>query len=141
MRQTKPNIMSLILGLLLNISGYWLFGIWVLNILLFIYKGISLPYAAFCLPLDVVVHCCWGLMSLIRYQVGIRGVARSDSIALIFFGVSTIFALVSSIYLAFYQTYILRLEFIFNVFSLVLELAETILGTTAAVMYMMSRVV
>ena len=139
MRESTPNFPGLVLGLLLYVSGGWLGAIFVINILIFIYKGIELPYAGPYYPMDIILYCCWGFMSLVRVKVGNRGVKRFDPIALILFVVCSVFALVASLYFAFYQTYILRLEFFINVFSLALEAVEIILGLVSAIMYMSAQ--
>lgn len=139
MRETQPNMLGLFLGLLLHVSSGWLALIFVINILLFIYKGIELPYAGPYLPMDIILYVCWGFMSLIRTQVGNRGVRRLDGVALIMFSVVTLFAMIASLYFALFQTYVLRLEFIFNIFSLALEIIEFLLGITSAIMYIVSQ--
>lgn len=139
MRETKPSILGLFLGLLIHVSSGWLALIFIINILLFIYKGIELPYAGPYFPMDVILYCCWGVMSLIRTQVGNRGVRRFDGVALIMFSVVTLFAMIASLYFALYQTYVLRLEFIFNIFSLALECIEFILGLGSAIMYLVAQ--
>ena len=139
MRETKPNFPGLLLGLILFVSGNWFGAIFFINILIFIYKGIQLPYAGPYLPMDIILYLCWGFMSLVRPKVGNRGLKRFDPIALFLFSASTLFALVASIYFAFFQTYVLRLEFFFNVFCLAFECLELILGVVSAIMYLIAQ--
>ncbi|EAY18690.1 hypothetical protein TVAG_062950 [Trichomonas vaginalis G3] len=139
MRETQPNILGLFLGLLLHVSSGWLALIFIINILLFIYKGIELPYAGPYYPMDVILYVCWGIMSLIRTKVGNRGVRRLDGVALIMFAVVTLFSGIGSLYFALFQTYVLRLEFIFNIFALALEILEFILGIGSAIMYIVAQ--
>lgn len=42
-------------------------------------------------------------------------------------------------YFAFFQTYVLRLEFVFNIFCLALEVLEFLLGIISAIMYIAAQ--
>jgi len=135
MRETKPNFPGLVLGLIMFVTGRVIFFIFVFNSILFYYKGQTLPYAGPYYSMDVTLYVSWGLISLIRHKVGNRGVARFDPTALFMFVLVTVFSIVSSVYFAFYQTYILRVEYPFNLFCLIVESVECFLGLLAGIMY------
>ena len=139
MKETHPNFPGLLLGLIMFVTGKIFFWIFLINFILFIYKGINLPYAGPYLTMDILMYICWGLISLIRHKVGNRGVARFDPSALIFFGIITFFSICASIYFAFYQTYVLRLEFPFNFVSFIIETIELFLAFISGFLYSKSQ--
>lgn len=140
MREQTPNLPGLWLGLIMRVSKVWLFCIFWLNICFFIYKGLTLPYPKTYLGLDIFYYVCWGITGMLRHAIGTRGVARFEPLALIFFFLSTLFAVFTqSLYFVRYQTFVLRIELIFNSFCISIEALEAILGIIAAILYMKAQ--
>lgn len=139
MRDAEPNFPGLLLGLLMRVSKWWVFWIFWITVAVFFYKIYKLPYGPSYFGFEFSFVICWGIISFFRTQVGARGVARFNPLALWMFVISTFFAILVNIYLVFLQVYLLRIEFIFNSFCLGLELVELILGIVAALMYSKSQ--
>ena len=135
--EIKPVLPAIWLSVVMNVSKYWFIWIFWINILVWIYKGISLPYAGPYLGLEITFYVLWGLITILRYSIGGHALARCNGIQLIFFIVSTLFAILCcNLYFVHYQAYILRIELIINSFCMAFESLEVILALVSAIMYM-----
>ena len=135
MRESKPVFPGLVLALILRISKSWLFWIFWIDVLVFIYKGIELPYHSEYLGFEISFLVSWGIITFFRIQVGTRAVARFQPLSFYLFIICTIFALIINCYLLFLQAYSLRIELILNSFCLGVEALEAILALASALMY------
>lgn len=134
--EKKPVLPAIWLSVLLNVSRNWLICIFWINILVWIYKGVNLPYAKTYLGLEITYFVLWGLISLLRYSIGNHALSRCDPTQIIFFLISTAFAvLCCNHYFVWYQAYILRIELIMNSFCMAIESLEFILGLISCIWY------
>ena len=85
MRETKPNFPGLVLGLLMRVSMSWIFWIFWITLFVFIYKYYTLPYGPLYFGFEISFVICWGIISLLRIQVGSRAVSRFNPNSLFFF--------------------------------------------------------
>lgn len=134
--EIKPVLPAIWLSVLMNVSRNWFIWLFWINILVWIYKGINLPYAGPYLGLEITYYVLWGLISLLRYSIGKHALSRCDPVQIIFFIISTLFACVCcNLYFVRYQAYILRIELIFNSFCMAIEILEFILALISAIWY------
>ena len=137
-----PVLPAIWLSVLMNSSRNWFISIFWINILVWIYKGINLPYAGPYLGLEVTYYVLWGLTTLLRYNVGCHALARCNPVQIIFYILSTLFTvLCCNLYFVRYQAYILRIELILNSFCMAIEGAEVLLALIAALMYMKQQAI
>jgi hypothetical protein len=136
MIERKPVLPAIWLSLIHHVSKSWVFWIFWINVLVFIYKGICLPYTKSEFGLEVTLYVVWGLTSVLRYSVGSHGLSRCEPLALIFYVLLTLFTMLcGSLYFVHYQVFVLRMELIFNAFCFALQGVETILALVCAIMY------
>jgi transmembrane protein 216 len=137
MLERKPILPAIWLSLIVQVSASWIFWIFWLNILVYIYKGIVLPYAGPYFGLELSYYIAWGLTSVFRHIIGRHGLARCEPTALIYYVIVTVFTIICcNLYFVHFQAYILRMELIFNAFCMAVECVEAVLGIVCAVVYM-----
>lgn len=133
----KSILPAIWLALIMDVSASWIFWIFWINILVYIYKGVALPYVGSDFGVELTFFIVWGLTTLFRYQIGQHALSRCEPTGLIFFIVVTAFATICcNLYFINYQSYILRVEVILNAFCMALELVELVLGLACALIYM-----
>jgi transmembrane protein 216 len=140
MIERKPLLPGIWLALVMNLSRSWLFWIFWLNLIVYIYKGICLPYAGRYFDLEITFYVVWGCTTAFRSSVGRHGLSRCEPVGLILFAVITLFTILAcNLYFIRYQAYILRIELIFNSFCMALEILELILAIVCALLYMKAQ--
>jgi len=140
MIETKVFFPAVWLALIMYVSTSWMFWIFLMNIVVFIYKGVALPYSSPSLGLDVTYYCVWGLITLCRHSIGSHGLARGEPFALFSFVVITLFAIIGgNLYFTNYQTYILRIDLVLNAFCMAVECLEALLALICGIHYTRAR--
>ena len=138
--EINPVLPAIWLSVLMNVSKNWFIWIFFINLLVWIYKGINLPYAGPYLGLEITYYVLWGLISLLRYSIGSHALSRCDPVQIIFFIISTLFAcLCCNLYFVRYQAYILRIELIMNSFCMAIEILEVILALVSMILYIKAQ--
>ncbi|XP_051885247.1 transmembrane protein 216-like [Pristis pectinata] len=127
-RGKPPPVLSLTpLQILLNLNSWYYAAYFVAEILLFIYKGLLLPYNLANLVLDLVMLFLYLGVEIIRIFFGSKGNLSQRkvplTISLVLLGPSAIMA----IYYLLLQTYVLRLEVTINAILLVFYVFELVL--------------
>jgi hypothetical protein len=142
MLERKPIFPAIWLSLIVQVSASWIFWIFWINICVYIYKGICLPYAGPYFGLELTYYIVWGLTSVFRHIIGRHGLARCDPMALIYYVVVTVFTIVAcNLYFVHFQAYILRMELILNAFCMAVECLEAILALVCALVYMKQQAI
>ena len=136
--ESKPHPLSLFLSIIIHVSESWFLWAFGIQILLFIYKGITLLYAGPFLGLDISFFVSWGIITFIRHKIGRRGLARNDGIVLFWFFGLTLFALVANSYLIWFQSYVLRLEELVLIFLFCVESLEALLSLVLGIIAIVS---
>ena len=127
--RTSPQI-------LLFFNGVWLVLFWAIMLGVFIWKGVVLPYPpGNRLAGEVVLLFAHGVVEFCRLLLGSKGnKTEQKTLILLFVVLSLVSALVNVFYFIL-QTYVLRLDFIINIVSLVFIGLELILSLVAAITF------
>ncbi|XP_055016721.1 transmembrane protein 216 isoform X2 [Boleophthalmus pectinirostris] len=128
------------LQILLHLNKWYFAAFYLAEILMFIYKGILLPYPADNLVLDVVLLLLFLGLETLRIFYAEKGnlcerpLSSSVSVLALFPCAAL------SVYYLHLQTFVLRLEVILNAVLLVFYCAEFVLGVLALSTFSRSRV-
>ena len=122
--------------ILLFFNGVWLVLFWAIMLGVFIWKGVVLPYPpGNRLAGEVVLLFAHGVVEFCRLLLGSKGnKTEQKTLILLFVVLSLVSALVNVFYFIL-QTYVLRLDFIINIVSLVFIGLELILSLVAAITF------
>lgn len=136
MFEKKPIFPAIWLALIMDVSSTWMLCIFWIEILVFIYKGVCLPYAAPYFGIEITFYIIWGLTTLLRNKIGDHGLARCEPKALVFYLIITLFTILCcNLYFVNYQAYILRIDLILNAFCMAVECLEAILALVCTIAY------
>lgn len=113
-RKFVVDLSSLPLQILLHLNIYYFALYWIIELILYVYKGIILPFpdVGGTLGLEVVLLCLIAVIESFRLFFGYKGNLGERKQTLSWSIILAIPILVSQIYLMFWQTYVLRLEVI-----------------------------
>ncbi|XP_033822826.2 transmembrane protein 216 [Periophthalmus magnuspinnatus] len=128
------------LQILLHLNKWYFAAFYLAEILMFIYKGILLPYPTDNLILDVVLLVLFLGLETLRIFYAEKGnlcerPLSSSMSVLVLFPCTAL-----CVYYLLLQTFVLRLEFILNTILLVFYCAEFVLSVLALSMFSRSRV-
>ncbi|XP_039975854.1 transmembrane protein 216 [Xiphias gladius] len=136
----QPILSSIPLQVLLYLNSWYFAAFYVAEILMFVYKGLSLPYPSNNLVLDVVLLVIFLGLETLRIFYGWKGNLCERSLALC----ASLFILFPCTALAVYylllQTFVLRLEFILNAVLLCFYSLEFLLGLLSISAFSRSKV-
>ncbi|XP_065676507.1 transmembrane protein 216-like isoform X1 [Hydra vulgaris] len=129
-RKLVVDLSSLPLQILLHLNVYFFGFYWICELLLYVYKGIILPYPdnGGTLTTEIVLLAFLGIIETFRIFFGYKGNLGERKQTLTWSVVLAIPILVSQFYLIFWQTYILRIEVILCGILLVMVILEVILS-------------
>mmetsp|Transcript_3065 Transcript_3065/g.7673 ORF Transcript_3065/g.7673 Transcript_3065/m.7673 type:complete len:143 (-) Transcript_3065:115-543(-) len=126
---------SLPLQVLIFFNGCYV-ALWFLaNIAIFIWKGVELPYPANRLGPEVFLIFAVVIVNVVRLFLGSKGNKTENRVLLIIFIVLSLFAALGNIFFIIFQTYVLRIEMVLNVISLVFIGLETLFAIFAMVRF------
>ncbi|XP_074530665.1 transmembrane protein 216 isoform X2 [Halichoeres trimaculatus] len=124
----QPILSSTPLQVLFFLNSWYFAAFYLAEVLMFIYKGIILPYPSDNLVLDVVLLLLFLALEILRIFYGSKGNLCERSLA----SCASLFILFPCAALAVYylllQTFVLRLEFILNAILLCFYALEFLLG-------------
>uniref|UniRef100_UPI00398E83B0 transmembrane protein 216 isoform X3 n=1 Tax=Pristiophorus japonicus TaxID=55135 RepID=UPI00398E83B0 len=135
-RGKPPPILSLTqLEILLLLNSWYYAMYFVIEILLFIYKSLLLPYTSANLALDLVMLFLYLGVEILRIYFGSKGNLSQRkvplTISLMLLGPSAVMA----VYYMLLQTYVLRLEVTINAILLVFYVFELVLCTVGLIRF------
>uniref|UniRef100_W5LWF9 Transmembrane protein 216 n=1 Tax=Lepisosteus oculatus TaxID=7918 RepID=W5LWF9_LEPOC len=116
------------LQVLLYLNGWYFAVFFIAEILMFVYKGVLLPYPPANLTLDLVLLFLFLGLEILRLFYGSKGNLCQHSLTL---GLSVgllVPCAVLSVYFLLLQTFVLRLELLLNAVLLVFYCLELLLG-------------
>uniref|UniRef100_A0A8C6SD24 Transmembrane protein 216 n=1 Tax=Neogobius melanostomus TaxID=47308 RepID=A0A8C6SD24_9GOBI len=136
----QPILSSVPLQILFYLNKWYFAAFYLAEILMFIYKGILLPYPTNNLVLDLVLLVLFFALENLRIFYGEKGnlCERPLSASLSVFTLLPCAAL--AVYYLLLQTFVLRLEFLLNAVLLCFYCTEFILGVVTLSMFSRSRV-
>uniref|UniRef100_A0AAV2KEX5 Transmembrane protein 216 n=1 Tax=Knipowitschia caucasica TaxID=637954 RepID=A0AAV2KEX5_KNICA len=137
---SHPILSSAPLQILLYLNRWYFAAFYVAEILMFIYKGVLLPYPSENLALDVVMMALFAALETLRIFYAEKGNLCERSLAS---GISLLVLLPSAalcVYFLLLQTFVLRLELVLGALLLCFHCAEFVLGLLTLAMFSRSRV-
>ncbi|KAM9375414.1 transmembrane protein 216 isoform 2-T2 [Pholidichthys leucotaenia] len=125
---SQPILSSTPLQVLLYLNSWYFAAFYLAEILMFVYKGILLPYPADNLVLDVVLLLLFLALEILRIFYGMKGnlCERTLSSCLSLFILLPCSAL--AVYYLLLQTFVLRLEFLLSAILLCFYGLEFLFG-------------
>mmetsp|Transcript_5158 Transcript_5158/g.12990 ORF Transcript_5158/g.12990 Transcript_5158/m.12990 type:complete len:145 (-) Transcript_5158:267-701(-) len=126
---------SLPLQILLFFNRVWAF-LWFVVILgVFIWKGVALPYPAGRLAPEIVLIFAYLFVENARLFFGSKGNKTENHMLIIAFIVLSLFSALANIYYIEFQIYVMRIDQIFNVISLIFIGIELLLSIIAIIRF------
>ncbi|XP_024116124.1 transmembrane protein 216 [Oryzias melastigma] len=137
---SRPILSSTPLQVLLYLNSWYFAAFYLAEILMFVYKGILLPYPSDNLVLDVVLLLLFLALETLRIFYGWKGnlCERSLTSCLSLFILASCAAL--AVYYLLLQTFVLRLEFLLCAVLLCFYSLEFLLGFIAVSSFSRSKV-
>uniref|UniRef100_A0A3Q1F797 Transmembrane protein 216 n=2 Tax=Acanthochromis polyacanthus TaxID=80966 RepID=A0A3Q1F797_9TELE len=140
MSLTRPQLSSTPLQILFYLNSWYFAAFYLAEILMFVYKGVMLPYPSDNLVLDLVLLLLFLALESLRIFYGWKGNLCERSLA----SCVSVFILFPCAALAVYylllQTFVLRLEFILSSVLLAFYSLEFLLGLLSISAFSRSRV-
>ncbi|XP_053362319.1 transmembrane protein 216 [Clarias gariepinus] len=127
-RGSHPILSSMPLQVLFYLNSWYFAAFFIAEILMFVYKGILLPYPQANLTLDIVLFLLFLGLETLRIFYGWKGNLCERSLMLIISVGTLVPCTVLSVYYLLLQTFILRLEFILNAILLCFYAFEFVLA-------------
>eukprot|EP00742_Colponemidia_sp_Colp-10_P012143 GILJ01013590.1.p1 GENE.GILJ01013590.1~~GILJ01013590.1.p1 ORF type:complete len:141 (+),score=5.20 GILJ01013590.1:47-469(+) len=126
---------SLPLQMFIYFHGWYSIFFFFVNILLFIYKGVGMPYPANNLGWEITFIFIYAVVQWIRLFLGSKGNKTEQSSSLAWFlGLSVPLILIHAFYMRL-QIYVLRADTIINVASFIFLAAEVFLGIITLIVF------
>ncbi|XP_072045648.1 transmembrane protein 216-like [Amphiura filiformis] len=133
--KTVEVLSSLPLQILLYLNGWYFIALWICEILMYIYKGVVLPYPSANLAGEIIMLFMLAAIEYVRLFFGKKGNLTEK---LMHVGVSlalTLATLIGALYLILWQTYVLRAELILSVILLAFLALETVFSIITIVTF------
>ncbi|KAI7801297.1 transmembrane protein 216 isoform X2 [Triplophysa rosa] len=124
----QPVLSSTSLQILFYLNGWYFAAFFIAECLMFVYKGVLLPYTQANLTLDVVLLLLFLGLEILRLFYGWKGNLCQRSLALFVSVCVLVPCAVLSVYYLILQTFVLRLEFVLNAVLLCFYGLELVLG-------------
>ncbi|XP_069079360.1 transmembrane protein 216 isoform X2 [Pleurodeles waltl] len=129
------HLPSLTNKVLLFLNGWYYATYFVMEILMFAYKGLLLPYPTANLTLDLVMLFLYLAIEVIRIFFGSKGNLTQRKLPVVISVSLTFPAAMMALYYLLLQTYVLRLEAVMNVILLIFYALEVLLDIVALVSF------
>ncbi|KAM9782995.1 transmembrane protein 216 [Neosynchiropus ocellatus] len=136
----RPILSSTPLQVLLYLNSYYFAAFYVAEILMFIYKGVLLPYPSDNLVLDVVLLVLFLGLEALRIFYGWKGNLCERSLASVLSLLLLLPCAALAVYYLLLQTFVLRLEFILSAVLLCFYGLQFLLGFFAVHSFARSKV-
>lgn len=117
-------------------GGWWDVLFWVISILVFVYKGVTLPYPQHRFAAEFAIQWLFLLVEPSRLFLGSKGNKTEQSAPLLFSILLSLPMVAFFVYYLKFQTYVLKLEVLLHAISLALCCLQVLLGTLAALRFM-----
>lgn len=130
----KPRrrvLTSLALQIFIFFGGWWDVAYYILNILVFVYKGLNLPYPTRNFAMEFSFAWLWVLIEVPRLFLASMGNKTERSLPIIFSFILALPLLAMYIYFTLFQTYVLKLDEILNIIALVFMGIQLLFGVLA----------
>ncbi|XP_065122680.1 transmembrane protein 216 isoform X2 [Paramisgurnus dabryanus] len=124
----QPVLSSTPLQILYYLNGWYSAAFFIAEGLMFVYKGVLLPYTQANLILDVVLLLLFLGLEILRLFYGRKGNLCQRSLALFTSVGILVPCAVLSVYYLILQTFVLRFEFVLNAVLLCFYSLELVLG-------------
>ncbi|XP_026859384.1 transmembrane protein 216 [Electrophorus electricus] len=124
----RPILSSTPLQILFYLNRWYFAAFFIAEILMFVYKGVLLPYPQANLILDIVLLLLYLGLESLRLFYGCKGNLCESSLALTISVGVLVPCTVLSVYYLLLQTFVLRLEFIINAVLLCFYGLELVIG-------------
>mmetsp|Transcript_23105 Transcript_23105/g.54039 ORF Transcript_23105/g.54039 Transcript_23105/m.54039 type:complete len:144 (-) Transcript_23105:119-550(-) len=131
--QDQSSRSYLSLQVLIFFNGWFDLLFVVVEYLVFLWKGLSLPYPPHTLGLECGLVALWAILEWARGFLGSMGNKTEQVVPTAWFLLLTLLGVLGNLYLVHYQIYVTRLEFVINIISFVFLGLEFILGILAIV--------
>ncbi|CAL8262515.1 unnamed protein product [Lota lota] len=140
MASGRPILSSTSLQVLLYLNCWYFAAYFLAESLMFIYKGVLLPYPSDNLILDVVLHLLFLCLESLRIFYGWKGNLCERSLATSVSLLLLLPCLALAVYFLLLQTFVLRLEFILTAVLLCFYGLEFLLGLVTLSLFSRSKV-
>mmetsp|Transcript_23018 Transcript_23018/g.46522 ORF Transcript_23018/g.46522 Transcript_23018/m.46522 type:complete len:145 (+) Transcript_23018:220-654(+) len=130
---------SLPLQILIFFNGCYDFLFFVATLAIFIWKGVELPYPRARYGPEIVLVFAYMLVEIMRLFLGSKGNKTEHAVTLIAFLVLCIFSVLANVFLLVWQTYVLRLDLILNLISVVFVALEALAAIFAILRFSAGR--
>ena len=131
----QPIRSNLTLQILFFCNIFAVIAIFLIEVLIYIYKGVNLPYPPNTLLAEVLLLLFFPVLEGVRLYFGMKGNLTRRIPALTVALLFAIPAFLISIYFMIWQTYILRLEFILAIIHVVFVSLELIFSVVALISF------
>jgi len=140
-QQKKPRrrvLTSLTLQIFIFFGAWWDVFYYVLNILVFVYKGVQLPYPKRNFDMEFCFSWLWILIEVPRLFLESKG-NKTESAGPIFFSFFLALPILGMyVYFVAFQTYVLKIDQILNGAALAFIGLQLIFGLIAAIRFLMT---
>ncbi|KAG2489989.1 hypothetical protein HYH03_011618 [Edaphochlamys debaryana] len=119
-------------------GAWWDFIYYVVNIAVFIYKGLTLPYPSTNFAMEFSFSWLWILIDAPRLFLASKGNKTERALPIIFSGVLGLPVLGMYIYFIAFQTYVLKIDQLTNAIALIFMGLQFILAVLAVIRFIMA---
>jgi len=129
-RRVVPDLSSLPLQILLHLNVYYIVFYWICELLMYIYKGVILPYPDLggTLAIEIVLLFVISFIEGWRLYFGYKGNLAERKEALVWCIILALPMLLSQLYMILWQTYVLRVEVILCAVLFIMVVLEVVLS-------------
>ena len=131
----QPIRSNLTLQILFFCNIFAVIAIFIIEVLIFIYKGLNLPYPKNTFTAEFVLLIALPVLEAVRLYFGMKGNLTRRIPALATSLAFAVPAILISVYFMIWQTYILRLEFILAILHVVFVSLEVIFSIVAIISF------
>ncbi|XP_061580831.1 transmembrane protein 216 [Cololabis saira] len=139
-RGSQPISSSTPLQILFHLNSWYFAAFYLAEILMFIYKGVLLPYPSDNLVLDVVLLLLFLGLETLRIFYGMKGNLCERSLSTCTSLLILLLCAALAVYFLLLQTFVLRLEFLLNAVLLCFYGLELLLGLLSVSAFSRSKV-
>ncbi|KPP58486.1 transmembrane protein 216-like [Scleropages formosus] len=136
---TVRQLSSVPLQVLLTLNGWYFGGFFIAELLMFVYKGVLLPYPPGNLVLDLMLLFLFLGLEILRIFYGSKGNLCEQTLATVLSVGILVPCAVLSVYFLLLQTFVLRLEVIVNALLLCFYGFELLLCLTGLIAFSRGR--
>eukprot|EP00694_Reclinomonas_americana_P002250 EC787502.1.p1 GENE.EC787502.1~~EC787502.1.p1 ORF type:complete len:154 (+),score=39.65 EC787502.1:34-462(+) len=128
-----PVLSSVFLALLMLIDKIWSIVFVALSLLIFVYKGLALPYPTGPYAYEIIILILYLPVALVRLFLGDMGNELTRAKLLVWFLVLTVPVLAANVYYLILQIYVFSIDVALNGLSLIIIMLDTVVGLVTAI--------